>query len=196
MKNDFNGDFSRNDKMSKSPYAYSFNFEILLTFDSVMRLYKTAGSAGITPEQLLAEFVDCLTSDPEEIDDSSVEKANDWYKSCWWCGDEEEYFSFLQYILKRGLYDDVIYSIGRVEHYTALLGFMKEPEFSKNVENEYSGICEAIESLHNKLTDTFLEYCKKNKTHKSYTEEIQEIIDFDRKLVQLTRQRPLNLFSN
>lgn len=109
-----------------------------------------AAKCGLTPERLLECFV-CDVVSSFSSDEITIEQSHliEWFNNSWFSQDKDGYFSFLQFILLNKQYENTIVLL-----------------------NENSSRAKKI------LLELFDKYCTKNPAHKSFDEEINNVLDF------------------
>ncbi|MCM1327981.1 MAG: hypothetical protein NC253_00940 [Ruminococcus sp.] len=153
-------------------------FKPKLTDNDTIAFAFLAAEKGLAPEQLIENFVSDIVSSFSADEISEEEKhLADWFNGSWFSQDNDGYFTFLQYIIRKNFYNYVTAALTEIEIYNAEILKHKNSAKNKRLKKKRK---EAIKNL-------FERYCTKNPAHKSFAEEIKIIRDFDNSINKITK---------
>lgn len=141
-------------------------------------LYEKAGSASITPELLIENFISDLVSGKYSNGSDERMYADNWYERCWFS--MSEYDSLLAYLIREGVYYDFIdCCIVAATNKEAIKDCLEDDKMSSGEKQENIALWkmeieEAEEAMHNMYED----YCEYNETPDDYEKERDEVIKF------------------
>ena len=153
-------------------------FAIKLSDADVERLYKKSGTAGLTPEELLENFVGDLVCGTYTNGSDERMYAEQWFDRCGFSLGEKK--SFLGYILYWGYYDDASELLDDIDETKSDIAALDENDKEYDEDKEFFEAI--IDERQQELDDYFEEYCDSNLNHGSYSDEIQKVTEFRKKL--------------
>ena len=167
-------------KVSKMDILQKRTFTPKLTADDTIAFAFLAAERGLTPEQLIENFVRDIVSSfySDEVTEEEKHLLN-WFNGSWFSQDNDGYFSFLQYIIRNKYYKYVTATLSEIKLCDIEISKRRNVELYKKLEIKRK---ETIEQC-------FKEYCIKNPAHRSFDEEIGAVMDFGSNIDKLTRGR-------
>lgn len=160
---------------------------IKLSDADVERVFKKAGSHGLTVSELLQNFIGDLVYGTYSNGSDERMHANEWFERCWFGMFPDK--TFLRYLIEwdqlenaATLWDDI-------------LGTKEEIEFSKTHteqfdDEEIQSLNDDLKSFEEELNEIFEDFKKWAKDEKIGTleEEIEKIIKFNQEIVSMNSQ--------
>ena len=145
-------------------------FKLNISDSDVMKIFEKAYGSGLTPSELLENFIGDLVYGSHTNGSDERMYVNEWFDRCGFNYGGE--YSFLKYILNYDLFDIIDDCLDDIEE-----GNKGISQLSKDVDNydeERKYLRLLIDDSQRELLDIFEEYCGEYVNHGSFTEEFEK----------------------
>lgn len=148
-------------------------FILYLSDADVVRVFEKAGTAGLTPSELLENFIGDLVFGTNTNGSDERMYANEWYDRCGF--DDCSSGTFLRYILRWNCYNTVISCIDDMDEGEEEILHVNQ---SKDCEEDITYYGMIIEESRKELLKMFEEYCECNSEHETFKDAIAEVREY------------------
>lgn len=157
-------------------------FKLKLSDADVVRIFEKAGAAGLTPSELLENFIGDLVFGTHTNGSDERMYANQWFERCGF----EEYDSstFLRYILRWDNYNEVKNCLDDIDESEEEIRQLSDDE---NCDEDRRNFGLLIEESRKELLEIFEEYCECNHKHETFKEAIAEVREYRKSLEKALR---------
>ena len=149
-------------------------FKPKLSDADVVRLYEKAGSAGLTPEQLFEQFVADLVDGTYSGGSDKQVIVNEWFDRSDFS--TTSYNTFCAYLIKE---NELEYFYDMFETVIECQEEMLEPTTTDD-EAEYCAEC--IKEADAEIQQLYSDYCKHNRNHRKYNDELKTVFEYSKRL--------------
>ena len=160
-------------------------FKLNLSDADVVRIFEKAGAEGLTPEQLLENFIGDLVCGTKTNGSDERMYANMWFDRCHFSDTAEN--TFVGYILRWGSYEMVIGCLDDIAENEAEIAKLSEDDEDYAEDREYYLLLN--ENCRKELSEIFGNYCTGNSLHKSFDEEIGTVREYREKLKRVLGEK-------
>lgn len=157
-------------------------FRLNLTDTDVVEIYKKAGAVGLTPDELLSNFVSDLICGTYTNGSDERMYANEWFDRCMFSLRTEK--TFLTYLLDYDSLDEFIDLQKEIFSCKEEIAEMNVSDFDsfEEYESELKYYNDRIENANEDMQEMFNDYCSGNFEHKSFSDEVEIIEDHIKRL--------------
>lgn len=158
------------------------NFKLQLSDSDVKELFAKSGKVGLTPDELLSNFVYDLICGTYTNGSDERMYAEQWFDRCAFSYSRNS--SFLSFLLCNEILDYYLELRKDISDYQNEISVMEISEFDSREEydEEIKYFKERIESANEEMQEMFDDYCSYNFEHKSIADEIKIIEDYLKRL--------------
>lgn len=153
-------------------------FKLNLSDADVGRLFKKAAEVSLTPEQLLENFIGDLVNGTYSNGSDERMLAGEWFDRC-----PFSYFfydTFLAYLVRDGVYEnftDLLDCVSECREQLEAIG-VSDPESQKKYAEDIEYYSMRMDEASKDIGEIFDEYCRANRDHADYEQEIEKIFAY------------------
>lgn len=158
------------------------SFKLQLSDSDVRMLFEKAGGVGLTPDELLSNFVYDLICGTYTNGSNERMYTNEWFDRCGFSYGTEK--TFLSYLLKNDILGYFFELRKNIADYQNDISDMELSDYDSKEEydEEMKYINKCISDADEELQEMFEDYCSYNFDHKSFEEELKIIGEYQESL--------------
>ncbi len=155
-------------------------FRLDLSDADVVRIFEKAGRSGITPEELLENFIGDLVYGTYTNGSDERMAANEWYNRCgFYVGSNS---SFLKYLIEFDYIEQAIELLNDIENANDEMKLLINDN-DKDYDEDRKYYCLLIGESRNELMALFNEYAEGCKEHESFIDAINAVKNYRQNIV-------------
>ncbi len=159
-----------------------YDFRIRLSETDAERICEKAGSVGMTPSELIENFIGDLVDGINSNGSDERMYADEWFKRCRFSNESEE--SFLSWLVTYyGVYE--LHYIADI--YSDIINFNREQYILQNGDDEIANVEEELKEYKSEIMEKFSEYCKFNPHAETFEKEMKSVLKWHKELSEMTK---------